>query len=257
MTGIVDAGRRCSLRVSKRTGEEAASPDRVADRLLEIYQRLYDHFGPLRWWPAETPLEVITGAVLTQNTAWTNVEKAIANLKQAGPLTREALLAMPVEELARLIRPSGYYNVKAVRLRALLEWLGEGWEQGLATGDFDALREDLLRVRGVGAETADSILLYAANRATFVIDAYTRRVLQRLGIEPGAQAPSPAPGGPAWGYEHYRRLFMDHLPHEPALFNEFHAQIVYLGKDYCRKQPRCGGCPLRDLCPTGSAAERM
>jgi endonuclease-3 related protein len=211
--------------------------------LLDIYDRLLAHFGPLHWWPAESPFEVIVGAVLTQNTAWTNVEKAIATLKAGGPLTRDRLLAMPETELAQAIRSSGTYTVKAARLRAVLEWLGEDWEDRLASADLVTLREGLLGVRGIGPETADSILLYAANRPAFVIDAYTRRILGRLGIEPADQT-----------YEGYQRLFMNNLPRDPALFNEYHAQLIYLGKNHCRTVPRCGGCPLLELCPSGRPA---
>lgn len=206
-------------------------------QLTDLYNRLLAHFGPLNWWPAETPFEVIVGAVLTQNTAWTNVDKAISNLKRLGPLDRNALLAMQPEELAQAIRSSGYYTVKAARLRAVLSWLGEGWEDRLSKGDLDTLRQELLTVPGVGTETADSILLYAAGRPTFVIDAYTRRILDRLGIQPGEST-----------YEGYRRLFMDHLPNDVPLFNEFHAQLVYLGKDYCRKEPLCRSCPVQEIC---------
>lgn len=206
-------------------------------RLLDLYDRLLAHFGPLHWWPAETPFEVIVGAVLTQNTAWTNVEKALANLKSMGPLERKVLLAMPPDQLAQAIRSSGYYNIKSARLRSVLTWLGEDWQERLAHSDLEPLRADLLSVPGVGAETADSILLYAANRPTFVIDAYTRRILDRLGIEPGQNT-----------YEGYRSLFMKNLPPDAALYNEFHAQLVYLGKDYCRKQPRCPGCPVQEIC---------
>ncbi len=212
-----------------------ASP--LTDRLFDIYHRLLDHFGPLHWWPAESPFEVIVGAVLTQNTAWTNVEKAIANLRASELLTLQALLDLPEAELAERIRSSGFYMVKAKRLRALLQWLGEDWEDRLAGGDLEELRTVLLAIDGVGAETADSILLYAANRPTFVVDAYTRRILDRIGIEPSALT-----------YEGYRRLFLDNLPRDASLFNEFHAQLVYLGKHYCRKQPRCAACPAQEVC---------
>lgn len=223
--------------VEAQVGPSTGSGNDLAKRLVDLYNRLLTHFGQLHWWPAETPFEVIVGAVLTQNTAWANVEKALANLKRSGPLDRETLLAMRPEELAQAIRSSGYYTVKAARLKAVLEWLGEDWEARLAQADLQSLREDLLSVRGVGAETADSVLLYAGGRPTFVIDAYTRRILERLGIEPALKT-----------YEGYRELFMDHLPADPALFNEFHAQLVYLGKDYCRKKPLCPECPVQEIC---------
>lgn len=223
----------------------------MSARLVNLYDRLLAHFGPLHWWPAETPFEVIVGAVLTQNTAWINVEKALAKLKSMGPLEREVLLAMPPERLAQAIRSSGYYNIKSARLRSVLTWLGEDSETRLAQADLQTLRQDLLAVPGIGAETADSILLYAADRPTFVIDAYTRRILDRLGIEPPqyhAERSEASRRGAGRTYEDYRRLFMEHLPADAALYNEFHAQLVYLGKDYCRKQPRCAGCPVQEIC---------
>lgn len=211
----------------------------VAQQLLDIHRRLTDHYGPLHWWPADTPFEVVVGTVLTQNTAWGNVEKALANLKAAGALEPAALLALPLDTLADLIRPSGTYTVKARRLQGLLQWLGEDWQARL-TGDLEKLRHELLSVPGVGPETADAILLYARGYPTFVVDAYTRRILGRLSIRPADES-----------YEGYRRLFMNHLPPNAALYNEYHAQLVQLGKDFCRTTPRCIGCPLQDVCATG------
>lgn len=212
----------------------------LARRLLALHQRLLAHYGPLHWWPAQSPFEVVVGAVLTQNTAWGNVEKALGNLKAAGLLDAAKLRVLPLETLAELIRPSGTYTVKARRLRALLEWLGEEWLARLA-GELEVVRQGLLSVPGVGEETADAILLYAAGHPTFVVDAFTRRILERVGIEPAEKS-----------YSGYRRLFMDALPHDPSLFNEFHAQFVVLGKEFCRPQPRCLLCPVRGLCATGS-----
>ena len=217
----------------------------LSSRLLEVHQRLSDHYGPLSWWPAESPFEVVVGAVLTQNTAWANVEKALGNLKMAGLLHPLALRALPQDALAEYIRPSGTYSVKARRLHALLVWLGDDWQERLA-GPVEAVRAELLAVDGVGPETADAILLYAAGRPTFVVDAYTRRILDRLGIQPDEAS-----------YEGYRQLFMAHLPADAALYNEFHAQFVQLGKEHCHKTPRCAGCPLLDVCPTGRQPEPL
>lgn len=218
-------------------GSEHRDPPLTA--LFALHQRLLDRYGPLHWWPAETPFEVVVGAVLTQNTAWANVEKAIENLKAAGVLDPASLRRLPLETLEQLIRPSGTYSVKARRLKALLDWLGDDWRARLQ-GDLEQVRVGLLQVPGVGPETADAILLYAAGRPSFVVDAYTRRILSRLGL--ALQPP---------GYEAIRRFFMDRLPHDAPLFNEVHAQFVQLGKDYCRKAPRCGACPLLEMCPTG------
>ncbi len=205
-----------------------------------IYEALYAAFGPQHWWPGETPCEVMVGAILTQSAAWTNVEKAVANLKRAGALSPEAIRNMPLEELARLIRPSGYYNAKARKLKALVAWLGrygDDLDRAFA-GDLTAKRAELLSVHGIGPETADSILLYAAGRPTFVIDAYTRRVLGRLGLLPEEA-----------GYEACRALFMANLAPAERHYNEYHALLVRLGKDICRKQrPRCPVCPLRGRC---------
>lgn len=213
----------------------------VKHRLLEIYDRLFAFFGPQHWWPGETPFEVIVGAVLTQNTAWTNVEKAIANLKGAGVLSFEAMATLPAATLADLIRPCGYFNVKACRLHNLFAMI-----QGRYDGDLDlfaqeelaVLRQSLIEVKGIGPETADSILLYAANKPTFVIDAYTHRLLSRHGLaaEEGAD------------YHEMQELFMAALPNEPALFNEYHALIVLTGKEFCKKsKPRCPECPLAEM----------
>lgn len=209
--------------------------------LAAVGERLRRHYGPLGWWPAASPFEVVVGAVLTQNTAWTNVERAMANLRAAGVLTPVALSALTEPELAELIRPSGTYRVKAKRLAGLLQWLGPDWQARLA-GDLDAVRADLLAVPGIGPETADAILLYAVGHATFVIDAYTRRILGRIGVAPSEDS-----------YEGWRRLFMRTLPPDVAGYNEYHAGLVQLAKDHCRTKPVCRGCPLLPLCPTGTA----
>ena len=212
----------------------------------EVFRRLLDHFGPQDWWPAsDGPFEVMVGAILTQNTAWTNVERAIANLRRAGALNPEAIHAAEPERLAEWIRPSGYFNVKARRLRNLVDWFrARGGFAALNEWETPALRQDVLAVNGVGPETADDILLYAFQRPVFVIDTYTRRIFTRLGL--------PAVGE---GYEAWRAAFEAELS-DPAdgeatvaLFNEYHALIVALGKDICRPKPRCGDCCLATVCP--------
>jgi endonuclease-3 related protein len=206
-------------------------------RLLSIYSILLTRYGHRHWWPAETAFEVCVGAILTQNTNWTNVEKAIINLKAAGILSPEGILSLSHAELAELIRPSGFFNVKSERLRIFVEWLqlkAAGSLEQLFAQDWRSLRQELLAVKGVGRETADSILLYAGNQPTFVVDAYTRRLLYRLGmIAEHAD------------YETVRGLFMDELPPDVALFNEYHALIVEHCKVSCRKKPLCAGCVLR------------
>jgi len=218
------------------------------DRLIDVYSRLYAAHGPQHWWPGETPFEVIVGAILTQSAAWTNVEKAISNLKAAGALSPEGLHGLSEGELARLIRPSGYFNAKARKLKAFVELLYERFNgdlRRLLALPAPELRVLLLGTHGIGPETADSILLYAAGQPVFVIDAYTRRVFSRLGFVPDADT-----------YDGWQRLFTDELPADARLFNEYHALIVRLGKDVCRKRPLCGECPLLELCPTGQAPVR-
>src|SRR4030042_4102049 len=209
--------------------------------LLDTYQRLLGRYGPQHWWPAETPLEMIVGAILTQSAAWGNVEKAIANLKTRGLLSTTMLRQTSAEELAQLIYPSGYYNVKARKIKAFVDWLGERYYDDLDrlfSMDLPALRRQLLSVYGVGEETADSIVLYAAHKPIFVIDAYTRRIVTRLGLAPANN-----------GYETFQALFMDNLPHEEMLFNEYHALLVCHGKATCKRVSVCDGCCLTSLCP--------
>jgi len=206
------------------------------DKLLDIYRILFDHYGPREWWPAETPFEVVVGAILTQNTAWRNVEKAIANLKQLGPLTPEPLFHLPEEALAEAIRPSGYYRQKGKRLRNLLGMLSDQFEcrlEALFDLPTETLREKLLALSGIGPETADSILLYAAGRPVFVIDTYTIRILSRHELLPEETS-----------YAEAQQWVTDHLPEDVQLFNEFHALLVNVGKDFCRPRPKCPGCPL-------------
>ncbi len=210
--------------------------------LLTVYQSLFQQYGPQHWWPAETPLEMIIGAILTQSAAWTNVEKAINNLKAGADLSIEGLRSLPHDELARLIYPSGYYNVKARKAKAFVEWLSErygGDLDRLFALDSVELRNELLSVHGVGEETADSIILYAAHKPIFVIDAYTRRIITHLGLAPQKDA-----------YAAFQALFMDNLPRDETLFNEYHALLVQHGKAVCRKTPLCTGCCLNRLCPT-------
>ena len=214
----------------------------LARTLSSIYHRLMDGYGPRHWWPADEPFEVMVGAVLTQSAAWLNVEKAIANLKAAEALSPRALRRLGLPELAALIRPSGYYNAKAAKLKALVNWLKECCSDDLnrlfATSTNE-LRQQLLAVYGIGEETADSIVLYAANKPVFVIDAYTRRIITRLGLAPDGSS-----------YAAYQALFMDNLPPDATLFNEYHALLVHLGKNVCRRRPLCRQCCLKDICPS-------
>ena len=207
----------------------------VKEKLLNIYHRLLDHYGPQHWWPAEEPFEMMVGAVLTQSTTWTSVEKAIVNLKNAGALSPEALRRLPESELAALIFPTGYYNAKARKLKALAAYLGEYRDDldPLFAVETRQLRRELLGVHGIGEETADSILLYAARRPVFVIDTYTRRILGRIGLAPEKGR-----------YADYQRLFMDNLPADSDLYNEYHALLVCLGKNVCRRHPFCLRCCL-------------
>jgi len=212
----------------------------IEEALKKIYEKLYAHFGPQGWWPGESPFEVCLGAVLTQNTNWQNVERAIENLKAAGLLDPHKLYALPEETLARLIRPAGYFRVKAKRLKNFLRLLVEEYEGSLERLFGEGLakaREKLLSVSGIGPETADSILLYAGGLPIFVIDAYTKRILLRHGLATEEM-----------GYPELQELFMRHLPPDPQLFNEYHALLVACGKNYCRpKRPLCKQCPLEGL----------
>ena len=218
-------------------GSKAA---KTSEALTDIYNRLFDRYGPQHWWPGDSPFEVIIGAILTQSTAWTNVEKAIANLKAEGLLDAKSLDAIETEKLATLIRPSGYYNTKAAKLKAFVERLNQehgGSLDRLFELDTSDLRKEMLSIHGIGPETADSILLYAAHRPIFVIDAYTKRIIGRLGLAPSSDC-----------YEAFQQLFMDRLPHDEGMFNEYHALFVRHGKEVCRKTPRCEGCCLLDIC---------
>jgi len=207
--------------------------------LINIYHQLMAYYGPQHWWPAEEPFEVIIGAILTQSAAWTNVARAIANLKSANALSPEVLRQLPLAKLAAIIRPCGYYNAKALKLKSSAYWLGENYNDNLNklfANNTDVLRQQLLAIHGVGEETADSIILYAANKPVFVIDAYTRRIVGRIGLAPGNS------------YASYQALFMDNLPTDTGLFNEYHALLVQLAKNVCRKRPLCQQCCLNNLC---------
>jgi endonuclease-3 related protein len=205
--------------------------------LLAIHDALFAAFGPQGWWPAETPFEVMVGAILTQNTNWRNVERAIANLRSARALTPPAMGRLPEEALAELIRPAGYFRVKAVRLRHLLRHIRRrhgGSVSRLLGTPMSGLREELLGVHGIGPETADSILLYAGGHPSFVVDAYTKRVFARHGLVRERAA-----------YAEIQAMFSRALPADARLFNEYHALIVRLGKEFCRPRlPRCAACPL-------------
>ncbi len=211
----------------------------TTERLTEIYQLLFDRFGSQHWWPGDGQCEIITGAILTQNTSWANVEKAIANLKSADLLTPEKLHKIDISKLAELIRPAGYFNIKAKRLKNFLTWLFEHYDgrlSNLSQLGTQALRAELLSVKGIGPETADSILLYAFDREIFVVDAYTARIMARHQlIDTGTD------------YEQLQLLFESNLASDAQLFNEYHALLVRLGKEFCKPKPNCCGCPLEKL----------
>jgi len=204
--------------------------------LMEIYRKLYKAYGPRRWWPGEASFEVMVGAILTQNTSWRNVEKAIQKLKGKGVLSPEGLHHLKKSELARLIRSSGYYRIKADRLKSFMDFLFgqyDGDLKRMKKEKLEELREKLLGVKGIGPETADSILLYGLKKPIFVVDAYTKRVLSRHEVISEKAS-----------YEEIQKLFMDHLSLDEELFNEYHALIVHVGKMVCKKSPRCDICPL-------------
>jgi len=210
-----------------------------------IFNRLLAHYGNQHWWPADTPFEVMVGAVLTQATAWTNVERAITSLKEADALSPTAIRTMDAKALAVLIYSSGFHNAKALRLKALVRYIGDAYDddiEAMRVEDGVKLRRELLEVKGIGEETADAILLYALGKPSFVIDAYTRRLFDRLGIVPDSKS-----------YPAFQRMFSENLPLDIALFAEYHALIVQHCKEACRKTPLCEGCCLRKMCPTGQA----
>jgi endonuclease-3 related protein len=207
--------------------------------LIEIYNTLYNAFGPQHWWPGDTPFEIAVGAILTQNTNWGNVEKAIKKLKKDKALNAEILHRMSHKRLSSLIRPAGYFNIKAKRLKNFLAYLCNhcnGSMKKMGTWDTHILRENLLNVNGIGPETADSICLYALERPVFVIDAYTKRILYRHGLATEKST-----------YHELQEFFHKNLPSDAGLFNEFHALLVMLGKHYCKPKPKCEGCPLEGV----------
>jgi len=208
--------------------------------LYSVYMRLCRAFGPQNWWPGDTPFEIAVGAILTQNTNWTNVEKAIQNLKSKNALSAHALHHIQPGELAELIRPAGYFNIKAKRLKSFIEFLMNNYNGSMKKmnqRDTVYLREELLSVHGVGRETADSIILYALDKPVFVIDAYTKRVLSRHGIMDYKES-----------YDTFQALFHDSLKKDVRLFNEYHALFVRVGKTFCKRQnPACEKCPLNQL----------
>jgi endonuclease III related protein len=209
------------------------------EKLGLMYKKLYAAFGPQHWWPGETPFEVAVGAILTQNTNWSNVERAITNLKNAGVLNPSALHGMSHEGLAALIRPAGYFNIKTKRLKNFIAFLineYRGRMSGMKQEDLISLRNKLLTVNGIGPETADSIILYAVEKPVFVVDAYTKRVLSRHTMLDHDSS-----------YDAYQALFHSKLKTDVGLFNEYHALFVRLAKDYCRTKPVCTGCPLEGM----------
>jgi endonuclease-3 related protein len=208
--------------------------------LKEYYKKLHKTLGPQKWWPGDGPFEVMVGAVLTQNTNWGNVEKAINNLKKAGKLSATAIHKMQTDQLAGLIRPSGYFNVKAKRLKGLIKWFIERFDgdtEKMFSQRLEDLREELLSVKGIGPETADSILLYAGGMPSFVVDAYTYRILLRhqLILEEST-------------YDEIKSFFEDNLPQDVDRYNEYHALLVQVGKNYCKpREPACEKCPLYEF----------
>jgi endonuclease-3 related protein len=208
----------------------------MRELLQDLYEKLWQAFGPQGWWPGETPFEVALGAILTQNTNWRNVARVIEDLKRDGALDAGILREMPDAELARRLRPVGYYNIKANRVKNFLAFFADRHQDSMALmaeEELEILRSQLLTIRGVGPETADSILLYALDKPTFVVDAYTFRILSRHDLVVDAVS-----------YEELRQVFLDHLPADVALFQEYHALLVRLGKEFCRPRPQCAECPL-------------
>ncbi|MFH0860119.1 MAG: endonuclease III domain-containing protein [Candidatus Altiarchaeota archaeon] len=212
----------------------------AGSRLVLIYGRLFDRFGPQGWWPAESEFEMCVGAILTQSTSWANVEKAVARLKEEGLLSVKAMGGCDGRRLSRLIRPTLYHNVKAGKLKSfaghILEEHGGSLSSMLAQ-PAGKLRAELLGIWGIGPETADSIILYAARKPSFVVDAYTRRVFERVGFLGGGES-----------YDAVKSFFEDNLARSVRLYDEYHALIVRLAKECCRKRPICGGCPIGSMC---------
>ena len=206
---------------------------------MTIYQKLYKTYGPRHWWPGETSFEVMVGAILTQNTSWGNVEKAILKLEGKGVLNPKGIHHLKKSQLASLIKSSGYYRIKADRLKSFMGFLFEeygGDIKKMGRERLEELRGKLLQVKGIGPETADSILLYGLKKPIFVVDAYTKRILSRHGVISEKAS-----------YDDVQKLFMEHLPHDEKIFNEYHALLVHLGKNLCKKIPQCNICPLKGI----------
>jgi endonuclease III related protein len=220
----------------------------MSTKLMEAYERMLAKFGPQRWWPGDSPFEIMVGAVLVQNTAWRNVERAIQNLRTAGVMETHALYRVPPTELAELIRPAGYYQLKTKRLRNLLRFVVEQYDgslEAMFSTSLHSLREELLAINGIGPETADAILLYAGGMPTFVVDTYTHRILARHGwLDYDAT------------YEDIKDYFESTLHEDAALYNEYHALLVRVGKDYCKRSaPNCEACPLAEMLPASGIVE--
>ena len=237
---FVKAARRPTAEFTRNGPVCGKNVSTTKELLADIYRRLDEAYGDQHWWPGDSPFEIAVGAILTQNTAWSNVERAIANLREAGLLEYAKLAALPASAVAPLIKPAGYYNVKARRLVSYLDFLGgecEGDVTALAHRGLADAREALLAVRGVGPETADSILLYACGLPTFVVDAYTYRILYRHDVVEESAT-----------YDEVKEIFESNLEADAALFNQFHALLVKVGRERCRRrEPRCAGCPLEGI----------
>jgi len=208
----------------------------VSKRIVALYNSLQGRYGPQNWWPADSALECILGTILTQNTAWKNVEKAIKNLKSNDLISIEKFDSLPTKRLATLIRSSGYFNQKAIKIKNFINFVKKDYGGDLGKmldEDTDELREKLLQIKGIGPETVDSILLYAAKKPIFVVDAYTYRILSRHGLIPEQTS-----------YNEIQELIMDSVPKDTQIYNEYHALLVKVGKEHCRKKPLCEGCPL-------------
>lgn len=221
---------------TREVSPRITNEDGVRERLMGMYQAMRAHFGHRKWWPGNSPFEVCVGAILTQNTAWRNVVRAITNLKAASALDPIRIHELSHDELAALIRPAGYFNVKARRLRNFVDLLvlrHNGDLDALFDSQVEALRQELLSINGIGKETADSIILYAAGKPIFVVDAYTRRVLSRHGLVDEKA-----------DYDTVQALFHAHIPRDADLYNDFHAQFVAVGHSYCKRVPLCDSCPL-------------
>ena len=219
----------------------------MASRLMDIYHRFHAAYGPQHWWPGESQFEIIAGAILTQSAAWTNVEKALVKMRAAGCWSLEAVHQLPEAELAQLVRSSGYFNAKARKLKAFAAHVAVNYQGDLErffAKPVGPLRQELLSIHGIGEETADDIIVYAAGKTSFVIDSYTRRIMDRMGIAPDAARPK---------YGDYQAIFHNNLTHDTQFFNEFHALWDRHAKEACAKTPRCEGCCLQDICATGQA----